>query len=92
MNFFSQSQQQNKKSKILAKAENWTRGLLHSSLECYLSATNTTEHVNIKVKLLNCFTIKGQNINKQSQICRTHFFCNMFTFMDNYWQFLMFMG
>ena len=55
--------------------------------------------ISMVVKVFNCFDAMGRNINKQSQIFRAthfqqiHFFCNIFTRMENFiWQFLIFMG
>ena len=65
-------QQQNKMSiiKFLGRDRNQTQDLLYA-----LPILPMQLNVLIKVKLLNCFSVKGQNIKKQIQICYPHVFC-----------------
>ena len=64
-----------KRIKILSRDGNWTRDLSHRSLMRYFY---TTEKLNtwIDVKLFNCFIVMSPNLNKQNQICESHFFNN----------------
>jgi len=61
---------------------------------CVTSALRSQLRVTIVVKLFNCFSAMGRNVNKQRSIAghtRGIFFCNIFTCMDIYiWQFLKF--
>ena len=66
---------------------------------CVTIAPPSQLKVSIEVKPFNCFDAIGRNVNKQSQNLRArhnkqiHFFCNIFTCMNNYiWQFLVFTG
>ena len=74
---------QNSKHKNHSKAGNWTRILWHRSLECYLSATETTERVDCS-QAFNCFNVMGRNIIKQTKpnvretlFQQSRFFCNI---------------
>jgi len=63
---------QNSKHNNHCQSRELNRDLLHRSLERYISATEST--VYIAVKLFYCFNIMGHNIKKQSQICGLHVF------------------
>ena len=59
-------------TKILSKAGDWTTNLTHSSLQCYLSATEATESVDWSqsFKLFQ----RNKSKHKQSQHCGPHNF------------------
>ena len=63
-------QQQNRKSniKILGRVGNQTRKS-RTPVGCVISGPPRQLKVTIGVKLLNCFTALGQNVNKQRRIC-----------------------
>jgi len=69
-----QKTQQNENIKLLARTWNRTQYILHRSLIHYLYSTEATKQVDWTqaIQLLQRNVLNM--INKQSQICRSHFF------------------